>query len=111
MRTPARIAAFGAPSGSCSARRRSPARRSTPCATRPDAATGTATARPARTGRPCAGGRRATPGLAVAEDGYGLAPTPRRSRSARTTELRFRILDPDGAPVTDFDVEHTGACT
>ena len=48
-----------------------------------------------------------TPGLAVAENGYRLAPDVTTLPLARTTELAFRILDADGAPVTAFDVEHT----
>jgi hypothetical protein len=49
----------------------------------------------------------ATPGLAVAEGGYRLSPEESALPLGRTTELAFRILDADGAPVTAFDVEHT----
>ena len=48
-----------------------------------------------------------TPGLAAAENGYRLAPDATTLPLARTTELGFRILDAGGAPVTAFDVEHT----
>ena len=47
------------------------------------------------------------PGLAVAEEGYRLAPDATTLPLASTTELAFRILGAGGAPVTAFDVEHT----
>ena len=46
------------------------------------------------------------PGLAVAEDGYRLVPDATTLPLGRPAELGFRILDADGTPVTDFDVEH-----
>lgn len=46
------------------------------------------------------------PGLAVAESGHILAPEASTLPLLRPTELRFRILGPDGRAVTDMDVEH-----
>ena len=48
----------------------------------------------------------ALPGLAVSEGGYALAPEASTLPLGRPAELRFRILGPDGAAVTDIDVEH-----
>ena len=45
-------------------------------------------------------------GLGVSEGGYTLAPVASTLALGRPTELRFRILGPDGGAVTDFDVEH-----
>lgn len=45
-------------------------------------------------------------GLGVAEARYALAPEATSLPQGRATELRFRILGPDGAAVTDFGVEH-----
>lgn len=42
----------------------------------------------------------------MAEGGYRLAPEATTLPRARATELAFRVLDADGVPVTDFDVEH-----
>jgi hypothetical protein len=45
-------------------------------------------------------------GLGVAEDGVKLALDSSQLERGRPSELRFRILGEDGAPVRDFDVEH-----
>jgi hypothetical protein len=46
-------------------------------------------------------------GLAVAEHGLRLGVADADLRRDRDETLRFRILDDRGAPVRDFDVEHT----
>lgn len=45
-------------------------------------------------------------GLGVASDGYALDPETTSLPLGRATELRFRILGPDGEAVTGFEVEH-----
>ena len=45
-------------------------------------------------------------GLAVAQDGYRLEAEATALPLGRDAELAFRIAGPDGAPVTDFEVEH-----
>ena len=44
-------------------------------------------------------------GLAVSENGYRLVPAATTASGPRTA-YEFSILDPDGEPLTDFDVEH-----
>jgi hypothetical protein len=46
-------------------------------------------------------------GLAVAEHGLRLEVLDPEVRRDRTEQLRFRIVDDNGRPVRDFDVEHT----
>jgi hypothetical protein len=48
----------------------------------------------------------AVPGLAVSENGYRLLPAAMSAPAGARTPYEFAILDPDGEPVTDFDVEH-----
>lgn len=45
-------------------------------------------------------------GLGVSAGGYALQPEADTLPLGRTTDLRFRIVGPDGAAVTGFDVEH-----
>jgi hypothetical protein len=45
-------------------------------------------------------------GLAVAEHGYRLELDETELPVGERRELRFRIVDETGAPVTDFEVEH-----
>ena len=45
-------------------------------------------------------------GLAVSDGGLTLALEDTDFEPGRAGELRFRILESDGAPVRDFDVEH-----
>jgi hypothetical protein len=45
-------------------------------------------------------------GLQVAEDGYRLAPETTGLTPGAATEFRFRILGPDGAPVTGYTPTH-----
>ena len=45
-------------------------------------------------------------GLAVAQNGYRLEPEASALPLGREAEIAFRITGPDGAAVTDFDVEH-----
>ncbi|GAA4030418.1 hypothetical protein GCM10022247_64380 [Allokutzneria multivorans] len=45
-------------------------------------------------------------GLASSRGGYTLAPTSTTLRTGTTQTFSFRILGPDGAAVTRFDVEH-----
>ena len=45
-------------------------------------------------------------GLASARDGYTLAPVTTTVAPSTPTAFTFRILGPDGLPVTGFDVEH-----
>ncbi len=54
------------------------------------------------------GGHAAAPvtGLAVAQDGYALRPDATALPLARTTDLRFRIVGPDGRAVTAMDIAH-----
>jgi hypothetical protein len=47
-------------------------------------------------------------GLAVAAEGYRLVPTRSRLAVGRPDRLAFRILGPDGGPVTDVDPEQGG---
>jgi hypothetical protein len=51
-------------------------------------------------------GAGAVAGLAVSADGYRLAPATTSAASGPRTPYEFAILDPDGRPVTGFDVEH-----
>lgn len=46
-------------------------------------------------------------GLAVAQDGYSLAPSATALPLARPTEFAFKVLNPDGQALTDYDVAHT----
>jgi len=46
-------------------------------------------------------------GLAVSANGFTLALERTQAPRHMRTELAFRILDRDGRPVRDFDVEHT----
>jgi hypothetical protein len=46
-------------------------------------------------------------GLAVSENGLTLELARRTARPDKRFRLAFRILDKDGHPVHDFDVEHT----
>jgi len=49
----------------------------------------------------------APPGLQVAEDGYRLiAGRTRFARAQRSAQFAFRIVDGDGEPVRDFELEH-----
>ncbi|MGY1744986.1 hypothetical protein [Blastococcus sp. SYSU D00695] len=52
-----------------------------------------------------AGGEVAVGGLSVSEAGYTL-DVPRTLPAGPATPLAFRVLGPDGAPVTAFDVVH-----
>ena len=45
-------------------------------------------------------------GLASSRGGYTLAPTDPTLTPGTTEDFTFRIIGPDGAPVTEFDVEH-----
>ena len=45
-------------------------------------------------------------GLAIAEDGYRLVPDATGIPAGESVRWTFRIVGPDGAAVTDFDVEH-----
>ncbi|WP_028848370.1 hypothetical protein [Thermocrispum agreste] len=45
-------------------------------------------------------------GLSASQDGYTFAPLTSTLRADRTERFRFRILGPDGHPVTRFEVEH-----
>jgi hypothetical protein len=45
-------------------------------------------------------------GLASAEDGYRLSVADTELPRGRAAELRFRIVDAEGAPVRDFALEH-----
>lgn len=47
------------------------------------------------------------PGLASSAAGFTLVPATDVMPSGRTFRYEFSIIDADGAPVTDFDVEHT----
>jgi len=47
------------------------------------------------------------PGLAVSASGYRLVADQTRLGADPAEPLRFRIVDADGATVTDFDTEHT----
>ena len=49
----------------------------------------------------------APPGLAVSQDGLTLQLDRTRIERDRPTPFTFRIVGKDGAPVGDFDVEHT----
>ncbi len=49
----------------------------------------------------------AVPGLAVSDAGLTLDVERTALPRGERTELRFRILDAEGRPVRDFDVEHT----
>jgi hypothetical protein len=46
------------------------------------------------------------PGLASSRGGYTLAPTDTTLTAGTTDNFTFRILGPDGAAVTGFDVKH-----
>jgi hypothetical protein len=46
-------------------------------------------------------------GLAVAENGLRLVVDAPELQRGRAETLRFRVVDEQGAPVRDFDVEHT----
>ena len=48
----------------------------------------------------------AVPGLGVSENGYRLVPATMTAASGPRTTYEFSIVDPDGEPLTDFDVEH-----
>ena len=48
----------------------------------------------------------AVPGLAVSENGYRLVPAAMSAPAGARTAYEFSIVDPDGEPLTDFDVEH-----
>lgn len=45
-------------------------------------------------------------GLAVAADGYTLVPTTAVLHTGATTSFSFRILGPDGTPLTGYTLEH-----
>jgi len=45
-------------------------------------------------------------GLAVAEDGYRLVPDATTLPAGEAVTWTFRVVGPDGHPVTGFDVEH-----
>jgi hypothetical protein len=49
----------------------------------------------------------ASPGLAISQDGLTLQLDRTRLERGRSASLTFRILGQDGAPVRDFDVQHT----
>jgi hypothetical protein len=70
---------------------------------------------PAAAGHPEHGAAADTPvttegdpvrGVAVAEDGLRLELAQTELPRARASELRFRIIDEDGEPLRDFEVEH-----
>jgi hypothetical protein len=46
------------------------------------------------------------PGLASAQSGYRIVPAAMAAERGPRVPYRFTILDPDGEPVTDYDVEH-----
>ena len=48
----------------------------------------------------------AVPGLGVSENGYRLVPATMTAASGPQTTYEFSIVDPDGEPLTDFDIEH-----
>ena len=48
----------------------------------------------------------AVPGLGVSENGYRLVPATMTAASGPRTTYEFSIVDPDGEPLTDFDIEH-----
>jgi hypothetical protein len=52
-------------------------------------------------------GGEAPPGLAISQDGLTLQPDRTRIERDRRTRFTFRIVGEDGAPLRDFDVEHT----
>ena len=52
------------------------------------------------------GNARPVRGLAVAQDGLRLVVADPELRRGRAEELRFRVVDGEGATVRDFDVEH-----
>ncbi|RHW25918.1 hypothetical protein D0Z08_16385 [Nocardioides immobilis] len=45
-------------------------------------------------------------GLMISQDGYTLALTEARAPAGEDRPLSFTITGPDGAPVTEYDVEH-----
>ena len=53
-----------------------------------------------------AGAQDSVRGLAVVEDGMKLELARNELTRGRPAELRFTILDPDGRPVRDYEVEH-----
>ncbi len=76
----------------------------------PDAAPAPAPAAHGGTGHDAAGGPAAAPhlpgGLQVAEDGYRLVPLTATLSTGAPQPFRFRILGPDGAPVTRYTTSH-----
>jgi hypothetical protein len=51
--------------------------------------------------------REAPPGLAISQDGLTLQLDRTRVERDRRSQVSFRIVGRDGAPLRDFDVEHT----
>lgn len=45
-------------------------------------------------------------GLSIEQDGYRLSAVEAPARAGESGELSFRILDPDGEPLTDFETTH-----
>ncbi|WP_204057277.1 hypothetical protein [Microbispora corallina] len=45
-------------------------------------------------------------GLQISQDGYTLRPTTTTLEPGRETEFTFRVIGPDGAPVTRYRTEH-----
>ncbi|MCF6745554.1 hypothetical protein E9529_14995, partial [Blastococcus sp. KM273128] len=45
-------------------------------------------------------------GLQVSEDGYTLALADATAPAGPATEVAFRVLGPDGSPVTAFEADH-----
>ena len=45
-------------------------------------------------------------GLMVSQDGYTLTLASTRAEAGRAVPLAFTVTGPDGAPVTDYEVEH-----
>lgn len=52
------------------------------------------------------GAPETVPGLGLAQDGYLLADVTSPGAVGEEGELSLVVLDPQGGPVTDFDVEH-----
>jgi hypothetical protein len=52
-------------------------------------------------------GAAALPGLASVQDGFRLVLARDAIPLGRATRLAFRVVGPDGHPLTGFDVEHT----
>src|SRR5690242_13830301 len=104
------VAVFGAAAGIGSAVTQDSAGASTSTPT----STSTSTPTPAPDGHAAMGGSEATTGgepslpggLQVSEDGYTLALADPTVAPGAQVPLRFRILGPDGDPVTGYRTEH-----